>query len=388
MTAHRVSAAPLVALVVALGGLAGCTDQSAPPPTSLDSVEATGVETTGPDEVISLGVARAVHRATTLADGRVLLTGGCTTPGCGGVEEAAPSTLFDAGSVTSAPGPVLRQPRLSHTATLLDDGRVLVVGGYPGEGRPPTGSMELFDPDAGSFTTLGSLRVPRADHSASLLPDGRVLVAGGSGADGAALASTEVVDPDTGRVQDAAALPQPRTAQAAATFDGEVLLVGGTAQSDRAVATSVRYDAAGRWSPGPTLDRARVKHAAVSLPGGGLIVIGGSGSAESRDALATTEVLWPGDDRFRPGPHLPEGRYKLTDAAGALPDGRVAVAGGETVAVLDPETGAAQVAASPPLGTARAFQTLSVVSDHLVLVAGGYDADIVPSRGAWLIDVG
>ncbi len=291
-------------------------------------------------------------------------------------------------AATTSTGPSLEQPRLSHTATLLRDGRVLVVGGYGGEGEPPTASIELFDPGSDAFTTVGSLRVARADHTASLLPDGRVLIAGGRDTVGAALDSVEIIDAANGRTATAPALPQPRTAQVATTLAGDVLLVGGTTVSDRAVATTVVYDAtADRWTPGPTLDRARVKHAAVSLPGGGLLVIGGSDSSESRDAFADTEMLRPGEDTFRPGPRLPEGRYKLTDAAAALPDGRVAVAGGESVLVLDPGTGEVRSLDTPSLGTARAFQTLDVVSADVVLVAGGYDAEIVPTAEAWLIDI-
>lgn len=365
-------------LVAAVALVPGCTDRDSPTSTA-HGAGATVIE-------ISLGVPRAVHRATTLTDGRVLFTGGCTTPGCGGVDSGARSALFDAASKITA-GPSLHQPRLSHTATALDDGRVLVVGGYPGEGRPPTGSIELFDPRTDSFTTLGSLATARADHTASLLSDGQVLIAGGRGVHGA-LDSVEMIDPTSGRTVDAPALPQPRSAQVAVTFDGGVLLVGGTTVSDRAVATTVRHDSVtGRWGPGPTLDRARVKHAAVSLPGGGVLVIGGSGSAESRVGFADTEVLGPGDDHFRPGPRLPEGRYKLTDATAALPDGRVAVAGGDSVVVIDPATSVVRVL-TPSLGTARAFQTLNVVSDDRVLVAGGYDGTVVPSASAWLVGLG
>ena len=74
--------------------------------------------------------------------------------------------------------------RASGTATLLADGRVLLTGGYPGEGASPTSSAEIFDPAEGSFAPTGDLTVARADHSASLLSDGRVLIAGGFDARG------------------------------------------------------------------------------------------------------------------------------------------------------------------------------------------------------------
>ena len=94
-----------------------------------------------------------------------------------------------------------------------------------------------------------------------------------------------------------------------------------------------------------------------------------------------------GSKRFRPGPRLPDGRYKLTDASAALSDGRVVVAGGMTVDVIDMNAASVEVVSSPSLGTPRAFQTVNVVSNRTVLVAGGYDAGIVPTAEAWLISI-
>src|SRR2546425_8379929 len=67
--------------------------------------------------------------------------------------------------------------RQGHTATLLTDGRVVLVGGENTNG--PVGVAEVFDPVSATFSPAGSSVIPRADHSATLLADGRVLVAGG-----------------------------------------------------------------------------------------------------------------------------------------------------------------------------------------------------------------
>src|SRR5260370_21480137 len=85
--------------------------------------------------------------------------------------------------------------RRGHTATLLGDGRVLIVGGENGGG--PISQSEIFDPTAGTFSVGGNLNSPRADHSATKLADGRVLIAGGRSTTGA-INSTEIFDPTTG----------------------------------------------------------------------------------------------------------------------------------------------------------------------------------------------
>lgn len=223
-----------VGLVVVLAS--GCTAGS---PVSSTTGEPSPASTSVLNEVLALETPRAVHQATLLADGRVLFTGGCSTSECGGVEQAAVSELFDPATGRIKAGPTLAVPRLSHTATLLNDGRVLVVGGYSGEGEPPTASIEVFDPTTDAFTTLGSLQNARADQTASLLPDGRVLVAGGRGVGGSALRSVEIIDPEAADVVPGPELSKPRTAHVATTFAGRVLLIGGTAEQPRS-----RFDAA------------------------------------------------------------------------------------------------------------------------------------------------
>src|SRR5205807_4207479 len=70
--------------------------------------------------------------------------------------------------------------RKDHTATLLPNGKVLVVGGQPDSGNSIfLRTAELYDPATETWTSTGSLAVGRAEHTATLLADGKVLVAGG-----------------------------------------------------------------------------------------------------------------------------------------------------------------------------------------------------------------
>ena len=85
-------------------------------------------------------------------------------------------TAFAQGKVT--PAPPLTDARQHHTATLLSDGRVLVLGGRGSDALSTLGSCELFDPKKNRWSKCAPLGVPRSHHAATLLQDGRVLVTG------------------------------------------------------------------------------------------------------------------------------------------------------------------------------------------------------------------
>jgi hypothetical protein len=120
---------------------------------------------------------RWLHTATLLDDGRVLILGG-RSPNDSVYRSAE---LYDqlTGAFRSAGN--MAEGRQQHTATLLGDGRVLIVGGYWSDGKNwrVLASAEMYDPATGSFDTVGSIGTPREDHIANRLADGRVVIVGG-----------------------------------------------------------------------------------------------------------------------------------------------------------------------------------------------------------------
>src|SRR6185436_16366156 len=90
--------------------------------------------------------------------------------------------FFDPFTGTWSTGPSMRVARHTHTAATLNDGRILVTGGYTNgtEFAGYSATTEVYDPTNQTWTLLGNMRAARVFHTAHLLPDGRVIVAGGA----------------------------------------------------------------------------------------------------------------------------------------------------------------------------------------------------------------
>jgi hypothetical protein len=118
--------------------------------------------------------------ATLLMNGQVLIAYGTASGALDGIAE-----LYDpASGIFTATGNSTSTYRGGHTATLLADGNALLAGGgSSGEGLGEIlffAGAEIYDPAKGTFGSTGSMQASRWDHTATLLNDGRVLIAGGT----------------------------------------------------------------------------------------------------------------------------------------------------------------------------------------------------------------
>src|SRR5438046_10637503 len=98
--------------------------------------------------------------------------------------------------------------RSGATASVLQDGRVLIAGGQNSGGAVNT--LEIFDPNSGNFSNAGVMSSPRQDHSAAVLSDGRVLIIGGSSDGANALNTSDIYDPQAGSVSAGPGMSAPR----------------------------------------------------------------------------------------------------------------------------------------------------------------------------------
>ena len=241
------------------------------------------------------------------------------------------TTVFAQGKVS--PAPMLKDARQHHTATLLLDGTVLVVGGAR-EQRQHLTSVERFDPKVNTWHAEKPLDVARWLHAAVRTSEGDVVVVGGRSnagqqgkGPGVSIAEVEKFDVKSGSWQTLPPMSEPRqrTAVVAEASDGGVIVIGG-----QTATSSTNY--AETWGPGQSewkpfdnhLSMSLSSHTGTRLPSGDLVVIGG----EPPNSVDTTRVQrWLIESKqWCLAGELVNGRKLHT--ATLLNDGRVLVVGG------------------------------------------------------------
>jgi hypothetical protein len=293
---------------------------------------------------------RAGHTATLLTDGRVLVIGGSTN----GFPEAATASaeIYDpaTGSFTATGSTTV--PRQEHTATLLSDGRVLIVAGYTGDFRVGQRSAEIYDPTTGTFTNAPTqLTTGRGHHTATTLPDGRVLIAGGfTEFPGPGVDSAEIYDPATGTFTPTGAMHDLRGWHTAALLnDGTVLVAGGFTAfpfTGQTLASAEIYDpGTGTFTATAPMHAPRGRHAAAQLNNGDVLVAGGLGAVFG-DATNTAEVFSLTVHDTRPPTITTPG--DITVNAPSSTDGATV---DYTVTVIDSVDDNPQLSCQPPSGS-------------------------------------
>jgi hypothetical protein len=237
----------------------------------------------------NLTQSRLAHQATPLADGRVLITGGQS-------EEWAnrdSAEFYDPASGLFTAGAKMTEKRADHTATLLADGRVLVTGGSEGRFTPTniSATAEIYDPAKNSFTPAGSMSMVRFKHSAALLADGRVIILGGSNERMwmGRYWGAEIYDPTTGKFTPAGHMMAARYKIRDAVVplrDGKVLVAGGGGRLE-VFDPATGLFAAVRGGVGSSK-----LYATATMLSDGSVLIAGGYSGESLGNLPANSSVW------------------------------------------------------------------------------------------------
>jgi len=283
----------------------------------------------------------------------------------GGTDADAPPVADPTGFRDTAP---LAHPRTNHTATLLHDGRVLVVGGESVVTRNMLDTVELFDPESETWTDGPTLPEPRSNHQAVRLDDGRVLVVGGG-----------------------------RSAPI------------GVPSGEGVLSSALIFDpGAERWTPTAGLIEGRSHFASALLPSGRVLVAGGGAGTHEHgstcngagvddcgpvgDSLGSAELYDPETGVFTATGAMAEPRDLLTLTA--LGDGRVLAAAGAndyavsfaSTEVYDERTG--EWTAGPDLAAEdRLFHSAALLPSGQVLVGGGKKSNVAMLATVVLVDV-
>jgi hypothetical protein len=321
----------------------------------------------------NLSVARNNLTATLLQNGMVLVVGGqpgSSTAAIGATELYNPAT----GTFSSTGG--LNTPRYLHTATLLTDGTVLIVGGQINGVFVPT--AEIYNPIPGTFTnTTGNLNTARSSHTATLLADGTVLIAGGY--NGSVLNSAEIYNPATKTFTNVGPLTSGRLGHTATLLpNGKVLIATGLSTS------AELYDSVSQtFTLTGSLNTSRQSPSATLLSTGKVLIAGGLQS-NGTTGIGTAELYDPAAGTFSFTGSLNNARGAHT--ATLLPDGTVLVAGGYncpppscsnpiqgTAEIYNPATSTLSNTGS--LISARWQDTATLLNEGTVLIAGGFSGN-------------
>ncbi|MBI5282132.1 MAG: pentapeptide repeat-containing protein [Candidatus Solibacter usitatus] len=267
----------------------------------------------------------------------------------------------------------MQQTRREHTATLMNNGMVLIAGGLDSSGAP-TATAEVYNPSNGTFHLAGNMPNKATGHAAVLLANGKVLITGGGNS------ATELFDSATETFSPVGGMSSTRSYHTATLLQsGKVLLAGGVDNGGKTINTTLIFDPATlTYTAGPNMTSARDRHTAVRLADGRVLIAGGrQKTGANYNSLSSAEIYDPatGTGTFVATAGMGAARHAHT--AVLLANGKVLLAGGSngtadlaSAVVFDPAAGTF-TATTTNMATARSNHAGISLADGTPLVAGG-----------------
>ena len=250
------------------------------------------------------------HTTTVLSNGYVLITGGEDQTGniVNTADMYNPSTgKFDCsglGGVSATTGycqNMLTDGRFLDTATLLQNGSVLIAGGSDGS---IVNTAEIYVWPAG-FSATGNMTDSRENHTATLITTGTnagdVLIAGGLDAAGTVQQSAELYSPSSGKFTATGSMTHARYLHTATQLStGNILITGGEDGTGVLASAEVYNPTTATFTAVGSMTTARALHTAVLVTSGpkkGYVLIAG-GISSGGSTLSTAELFNPKTGKF------------------------------------------------------------------------------------------
>lgn len=282
---------------------------------------------------------RIDHAATLLLDGRVLITGGVDDGGAFksveiyDPEQSRWTSGIHFGSWSTGSG--MSEERTEHSATLLQDGTVLVIGGTGRlivDQKTAVGTRdfkrtaEIYNPLTDIWSSIKNMSERRAGHTASLMKDGRILITGGREVtdtdSGKKIAryhsSAEIYNPDTNSWSSIDSMSEERWGHDSKVLpDWKVLITGGQNQKGLISSSEIFDPISGEWTTAAPMKHPRAGHSSVLTNDGLVLVVGSS---------INTEIYNPEKDLWVSSGDLSQ--RLIQPEVVVLPNGNVAIVGG------------------------------------------------------------
>ena len=303
---------------------------------------------------------RFFHTSTLLNDGRVLITGGYETdhPGHSSPEfRHATAELFDPVKGTSVATGDMSQSRSQHRAIPLLDGRVIIKGN---DLYPP----DIYDPKSGKFAIMADAAEFGRSVATTILSTGDIFVTDEGGNAG-------ILNQNTWEFTSSDRMIAPRTNHSATLLrDGRILIAGGMNDAGMVERSEIYDPTTHSFAEAGGLNDERWGHEAFLLQDGRVLIIAGRRGtieADNMEYVTTAEIFDPATDNFAAAGDtgLPS-----IQSAFLLPSGEVFLLSGGDVAIYDPTSGTA-ARTGHSIGRNRLAYAITPLKDGRIMFSGG-----------------
>ncbi len=337
----------------------------------------------------NLSEKRASHSATLLPNGKVIVIGGMER---NGVFFDTAETFDPEINKFTVSKTKMSMARVGHTATLLPNGKILIAGGWS-QGDAPEATAEIYDPQTDSFAAIANMHRKRSGQTATLLENGKVLIAGGSDG-GENLNDTEIYDPRNKTFAAGGKMSNARSAHSATMLaDGKILLTGGEFSRGKISSSAEIYDPkTDLFNATGEMKNARYKHDSVLLKDGRVLIFGGSDARDWNGQYKSAEIYDPQTEKFTATGEMNLARFKVSETSVLLADGNVLIAGGAAEAeIFDPQTKTFSIVKGN-IGEPLHYASVTLLKDGRALIVGGYgngtrQTGPVSTNQAWIFQL-